>query len=88
MRISMEDHVNDSHRVVLTMRDKLHVTAFAFIIVSLVGFSGWFLWAESTSSLMLFEKGKEALSRRVEPIAFFITLPLYLAITALVVLGG
>jgi hypothetical protein len=63
---------------ILTLADKLHVTAFAFILLALV---------ESTISLALFESGREALSKRIDHLSFYVMLPLYVAATAFVALG-
>ena len=47
----------------LTLADKLHITAFSFIFISLL---------ESTISLHIFETGKEALSQRMDRRAFWV----------------
>ena len=59
----------------LTLADKMHICAFVFIFLSLL---------ESTISLAYFEAGREALSRRIDHVSFFILLPIYLAIHVMI----
>ena len=63
----------------LTLADKLHITAFSFIFMSLL---------KSTVSLHIFETGKESLSRRMDRRAWWVLLPIYLLISAAVTYFG
>ncbi len=62
---------------VMTMSDKLHIVAFAVILVSLV---------ESTLSLHWFVGGREEASRRLDRRSFWILTAAYVATSSLVVL--
>ncbi|MFN7925175.1 MAG: hypothetical protein U0Q16_34075 [Bryobacteraceae bacterium] len=61
---------------VLSLADKVHITAFLFIFVSLL---------ESTWSLYVFESGQEGRSRRMDRVAFLILFPAYVLANWLVV---
>jgi hypothetical protein len=62
---------------VMTLADKLHILAFAFIFLSL---------AQSTLSLWLYTKGREKLSRRLDIGCFFGFIILYSILSLLITL--
>jgi hypothetical protein len=62
---------------IMTLADKLHIIAFAFIFLSL---------AQSTLSLKLFSTGKEKLSQTLDIMSFYIFMISYIVISGLVTL--
>lgn len=65
----------DTH--ILTLVDKLHILAFAFIFLSL---------AESTISLRLFTTEREKLSKGLDKVCLFVFLGLYIILSLLIIL--
>jgi hypothetical protein len=66
----------DTH--ILTLADKLHILAFAFIFLSL---------AESTISLRLFTSEREKLSKGLDKYSFILFLALYVLLSLLIIVS-
>lgn len=62
---------------ILTLADKLHILAFAFIFISL---------AESTISLKIFSGGREELSKRIDILSFYVCMVVYAALNAIFII--